>query len=222
LAIGLIDGNVLVRDSAGGPKWDVLRTSAIWCLEWNPAIGEKGAQLLVGCWDETLSLWNTEGKQIGTDKNVGFDPCSISFYANGEFFVLGGSDKKVSIWTKELVCLGNVCTMSDWVWCVRVRPKVNCVGLSTNDGKVALYQIAFTIVHGLHEERYANRELMTNVIIQHLATEQKVKIKCRDLVKKISVYKERLAVQISDRVIIYSANPEDEQDLKYNIFKKIK
>lgn len=221
LAIGLIDGNVLVRDSAGGPKWDILRTSAIWCLEWNPAKGESEAQLLIGCWDETLSLWDNDGKQIGTDKNVGFDPCSISFYANGEFFVLGGSDKNVSIWTKELVCLGNVCSMNDWVWCVRVRPKVNCVGLCTNDGKVALYQIAFTIVHGLHEERYAYRELMTNVIIQHLATEQKVKIKCRDLVKKISVYKERLAVQVSDRIIVYSANPEDEQDLKYKTFKKI-
>ena len=63
---------------------------------------------------------------------------------------------------------------------------------------------------------------MTNAIIQHLATEQKLKIKCQDLVKNTFVYKERLAVQISDRVIIYSANPEDEQDLKYNIFKKIK
>ena len=62
---------------------------------------------------------------------------------------------------------------------------------------------------------------MTNVVIQHLVTEQKVKIKCRDLVKKVSVYKERLAVQVSDRIIIYAVQSEDEQDLRYKTFKKI-
>lgn len=35
---------------------------------------------------------------------------------------------------------------------------------------------------------------MTDVIIQHLLTEQKVRIKCRDLIKKIAIYKHRLAV----------------------------
>lgn len=34
---------------------------------------------------------------------------------------------------------------------------------------------------------------MTDVIIQHLITEQKVRIKCRDYVKKIAVYKVRFA-----------------------------
>lgn len=37
---------------------------------------------------------------------------------------------------------------------------------------------------------------MTDVIIQHLLTDQKVRIKCRDLIKKIAIYKHRLAVSI--------------------------
>ena len=221
LALGLMNGAVLLRDSQGNPKGELMRPAPVWCMEWNPARSETEAQLLIGCWDETISLWDAEGKQVGVEKSLGFDPCSVSFYNNGEFFVLSGSDKKVSIWTKELVCLGAVVTQKDWIWCVRVRPKVNCVGLGTNDGVMAVHQIGFSIVHGMHEERYAYRELMTNVIIQHLVTEQKVKIKCRDLVKKISVYKERLAVQVTDRIIIYAVQSEDEQDLRYKTFKKI-
>ena len=47
------------------------------------------------------------------------------------------------------------------------------------------------------------RENMTDVIIQHLLTDEKVRIKCRDLVKKIAIYKHRLAVQLAERIVIY-------------------
>lgn len=62
------------------------------------------------------------------------------------------------------------------------------------DGTLSYYQLVFNTVHGLYKERYAFRENMTDVIIQHLLTEQKVRIKCRDLIKKIAIYKHRLAV----------------------------
>ena len=42
--------------------------------------------------------------------------------------------------------------------------------------------------------RYAYREQMTEVVVQHLMSEETARIKCRDLVKKIAVYKSRLAV----------------------------
>lgn len=38
---------------------------------------------------------------------------------------------------------------------------------------------------------------MTNVIVQNLITNEKVFLKCRDWVKKIAVYKRRLAVSVS-------------------------
>ena len=43
--------------------------------------------------------------------------------------------------------------------------------------------------------RYAYREYMTDVVIQHLISNETVTVKCRDLVKKIAVYKNRLAVR---------------------------
>lgn len=94
------------------------------------------------------------------------------------------------------------------LWCVRLfthrflkqisEPK-HCFSLlyqalGCQDGTVAYYQLNFSTVHGLYKERYAYRENMTDIIIQHLLTEQKVRIKCRDLIKKIAIYKDRLAV----------------------------
>jgi intraflagellar transport protein 122 len=52
-------------------------------------------------------------------------------------------------------------------------------------------------------------------------TETRVKIRCRDYIKKIAIYKDRLAVQLNEKIIIYSVNPEDPYDMKYKAHKKI-
>lgn len=62
---------------------------------------------------------------------------------------------------------------------------------------------------------------MTDVIIQHLVTETRVKIRCRDYIKKIAIYKDRLAVQLPEKIIIYSVSGEDPYDMKYKAYKKI-
>ena len=65
---------------------------------------------------------------------------------------------------------------------------------------------------------------MTDVIIQHLITEQKVRIKTRDYVKKIAVYKSeatseaRLAVQLPDRVLVYETVNQESYDMHYRAF----
>jgi hypothetical protein len=42
-------------------------------------------------------------------------------------------------------------------------------------------QVVAQTVHGLYHERYACRELMTDVVVQHMMSEQKVRIKCRSV-----------------------------------------
>lgn len=54
--------------------------------------------------------------------------------------------------------------------------------LGSQDGTITYLQLTWNIVHGLYGDRYAYRENMTDVIIQHLITNQKVRIKCKDLV----------------------------------------
>ncbi len=51
------------------------------------------------------------------------------------------------------------------------------------------------------------REHMTDVVVHHLLTEEKVSIQCRDLIKKIAIYKHRLAVSHSE--CIYKSEEMD-------------
>eukprot|EP00331_Platyophrya_macrostoma_P014933 CAMPEP_0176470704 /NCGR_PEP_ID=MMETSP0127-20121128/40634_1 /TAXON_ID=938130 /ORGANISM="Platyophrya macrostoma, Strain WH" /LENGTH=96 /DNA_ID=CAMNT_0017865089 /DNA_START=16 /DNA_END=302 /DNA_ORIENTATION=+ len=56
---------------------------------------------------------------------------------------------------------------------------------------------------------------MTDVVIQQLSTDKKVRISCKDYVKKVAIYKDRLAVQLSDRIVIYDLICDDQHEMKY-------
>ena len=47
---------------------------------------------------------------------------------------------------------------------------------------------------------------MTDVVVQDLTTEQKVRIPCNDYVKKLAVYRDCLAVQLPHSITIYQLN----------------
>ncbi|XP_055325424.1 intraflagellar transport protein 122 homolog, partial [Sitodiplosis mosellana] len=89
------------------------------------------------------------------------------------------------------------------------------------DGTLACYNLAFNTVHALYRERYAFRENMCDIIIQHLVSGQKVRIKCRDLVNKIAIYRNRLAVQLPERVVLYELSSAENQPMHYKVKEKI-
>ena len=135
--------------------------------------------------------------------------------------VIAGSDKQITLWNKEGIKLGKVGELEDWCWSVAVHPGSHSVFAGCNSGQIKQFHLEFNRVHGLYQERYAYRELMTDVIIQHLVTETRVKIRCRDYIKKIAIYKDRLAVQLPEKIIIYSVQADDPFDMKYKAHKKI-
>lgn len=65
--------------------------------------------------------------QIGKDRLLNFDPCCVSYFTKGEYILLGGSDKQVSLFTKDGVRLGTVGEQNSWVWTCKAKPDSNYV-----------------------------------------------------------------------------------------------
>uniref|UniRef100_A0A674NEH9 Intraflagellar transport protein 122 homolog n=1 Tax=Takifugu rubripes TaxID=31033 RepID=A0A674NEH9_TAKRU len=224
LALGMINGVVSIRNKNGEEKVKIERPGAspIWSIAWNPSKDEHNDILAVTDWGQKLSFYQLSGKQIGKDKFLTFDPCCISYFPKGEYIVLAGSDKQASLYTKDGVRLGTIGEQNSWVWTCHVKPDSNFVVLiGCSDGTIACYQIVFSTVHSLYKDRYAYRDNMTDVIVQHLITEQKVRIKCRELVKKIAIYRNRLAIQLPVKIVIYELTSNDASDMHYSIKEKI-
>ncbi|KAF4109566.1 intraflagellar transport protein 122 homolog isoform X2 [Onychostoma macrolepis] len=225
LALGMMNGVVSVRNKNGEEKVKIERpggsSSPIWSIAWNPSKDEHNDILAVADWGQRLSFYQLSGKQIGKDRPLSFDPCCVSFFSKGEYIVMGGSDKQASLYTKDGVRLGTIGEQSSWVWTCRVKPDSNYVVLGCQDGTIAFFQLIFSTVHGLYKDRYAYRDSMTDVIVQHLITEQKVRIKCRELVKKIAIYRSRLAIQLPEKILIYELLSDDSSDMHYRVKEKI-
>lgn len=89
------------------------------------------------------------------------------------------SGRCVQLHTREGIYLATAATSAGWVWCCRARPGSNSIAVGCQDGSVAVLQLTFSIVHGLYQARYAYRDQLTDVVVQHLSSERKVRIKCR-------------------------------------------
>lgn len=223
IALGMFNGRISIRDKQGQEKSSIEREAPIWSLAWSPSREEPYDLLAVACWDQTLSFYQLSGVQHLKDRRLHFYPTSIAYFSNGEYLVVGGSDRRASLCTKEAVRLTTICELKEWVWTVGVRPQQTSVAVGCYGGSISTFNLSFATVHGLYQDRYAYREHMTDVIVQHMLSEKRVRIKCRDYVKKIAVYKDRLAVQLPDRISVYELHRRDEGasiDLHYRARKE--
>jgi intraflagellar transport protein 122 len=69
-----------------------------------------------------------------TTKDLGFDPCSITFYPKGDYMVMAGSDKKITLWNRDAVNLGKVGEMKDWIWSTALNPVNRSIFSGANNG----------------------------------------------------------------------------------------
>uniref|UniRef100_A0A183IWB8 Intraflagellar transport protein 122 homolog n=1 Tax=Soboliphyme baturini TaxID=241478 RepID=A0A183IWB8_9BILA len=193
-ALGLFNGVISIRDKYGEEKRKIERTaiSPVWSMSLNPNRENKQIDLAVADWSPALSFYNLSGDLVAEEKNLTFDPCCIDYFTLGEFIIMGGSNRKVSLYTQEGLSLGVIAELDSWVWACRTKPNTQFV------------------------DRYVYRENMTDVVVQHLLSDKTgPRIKCRDLVRKVAVYRNKLAVQLSDRVNIYELENAEMSPISY-------
>ncbi|KAJ3323550.1 hypothetical protein HDV06_001574 [Boothiomyces sp. JEL0866] len=221
-AIGLYNGHISIRSVTGEEQVRIERgTSPIWSLAWSQAPDLESNILAVADWSQKLSFFQLSGRQLGKDRYLGFDPTSVSYFSNGEYIILGGSNREVNLWTADGIQVGLICKKDGWIWSCKASPTAPYIVVGSADGTISLYQVVFNTVHGFYEDKYAFRQSLTDVVINNLSTNHCSRIKCRDYIKKIALYKECLAVQIPDRVVVYELFHDEQGDMHYRIKEKI-
>ncbi|KYK67077.1 WD domain, G-beta repeat-containing protein [Toxoplasma gondii TgCatPRC2] len=224
LAIGLFSGIVSVRDTTGAEKWNVALSAPVWTLAWSPQQNEESFSifLAVGTFCPELVFYRETGEACLPSQALDCDPLSISFALSGNFFLVGGSNGSISIWSHDGVRLGTIGQLQDWVWACAVHPNSSQIIAGSNAGELHMYNVTFPVVHALYQDRYAHRERLTDVVVQHMQLEQSVRIRCRSLVKKVAVFKESLAILLPGEVVLYSADQRNPDDMRYRETARIK
>ncbi|XP_077972109.1 intraflagellar transport protein 122 homolog [Styela clava] len=233
-AVGLFNGIISIRSKLGEEKVKIERPggslSPVWCLQWNPNKEESYDVLSVGDWGKKLSFYHLNGKQIGKDVKLDFDPCTLCHFMNGKYLIVGGSNGKSSLYSRDGQFLGLVADTGDkWMWASAWKPDSTTVVSGSQNGSINCHNLLFSTVHGLYRDRYAYRENLTDLVVQLLSavdvedtsSGSKIHLRCHDLIKKISIYKDKLAVQLPDRIIIYELTEDESSNMTYKPKHKI-
>eukprot|EP00892_Ulva_mutabilis_P005266 jgi/Ulvmu1/3110/UM015_0150.1 len=208
MAIGCEDGSVFIKDKAGRDQATIQKKGPVWSVAFPPHPLDKIRALVVASWDGTLSYYKMDGESHGLkDVTLGYKPCAMSFSSNGNYLVVGGTGKKLQLFTAAGIFVSTLTTKSTWIWGVAVRPGLSSgllnIACGTEDGSVCYESTAISTVHGLYKGNYAYRDMLTDVVIETLGGSHRVRIRCKDCVRKISVYEAMVAVQLLDCIAVY-------------------
>ncbi|XP_065406929.1 intraflagellar transport protein 122 homolog isoform X3 [Chrysemys picta bellii] len=217
LALGMFNGIVSIRNKNGEEKVKIEHPgsslSPVWSICWNPS----------SRWE---NFWNhraSEEEEESVHNYLEEIPVLKSSTCSSQ-----GSETEEEQHEEEESPRdtssdehNDILAVADWGQRLSFFQLSGKQAIGCQDGTISFYQLIFSTVHGLYKDRYAYRDSMTDVIVQHLITEQKVRIKCRELVKKIAIYKNRLAIQLPEKILIYELYSDDSSDMHYRVKEKI-
>ncbi|KAL4432520.1 hypothetical protein ABPG74_013374 [Tetrahymena malaccensis] len=232
LGFGTMGGIIGIRNRALEQLAEIQRSFPIWCMDWTPITPDyQNSVLVVGVWEQSIAHYNIQGQQLGSDKKLTYDPIDINFSTQGEFLLVSGTNNKCTLYTREGGFLIDVVTKNDWIWSNKLKPTIKEAGsvavqdqlhvaLTTNDGEISMFKIQQLTVHALEGDKYAYRDNLTDIVVQSMSSNQRIRLKCKELVKNISIYKDKLAAHLTERILIYGTSAEDNQ-MKYKLHKRI-
>ncbi|XP_050423327.1 intraflagellar transport protein 122 homolog [Adelges cooleyi] len=222
-ALGFDNGNVSIQNQIGEECANIEKSDghSIWAIVWLPPKNYEDEMLCVTDWGRKLSFYKSDGSEISKSKRIDLEALTMKTLCNDCYLLIGGCKGKCCVYSADGVKLGELEDKQSWIWSSAVHPCSTFMALGCQDGTLAYYKIEFSVIHGLYQEKYAFRENMTDVVIQDLITNKKVRIKCRDLIQKIAIYKDRLAVQLPSKIITYESSSIQAPEMHYRIKEKM-
>ena len=160
-AIGMNSGLVSVRLKLGEEKAKIDRPSAVWSVLFFKN-QDSSESIVTADWSRNISFYNsTTGSQIGNSRPINFDPLFVTFLsiAQNDFFLIGGSNCKVQVYTVDGIYLDTLTTQTSWIWACKIHNN-RCVSFSLNCFFLSLFlQTFFQIVMFLFQ--FFERQLDT-------------------------------------------------------------
>lgn len=222
LALGHADGHLSIRSLTGEETIKLHVSGSVDCplytLAWHVA-DEESDVIACAVWhpQRTIHHVHLSGRLTAKPKALQDsgkgDLLNLTFFPEGDFYIAGGQSAQLHLYNTEDVHVHAIIrgypdtiNAKQWIWSAAIRPiNETMVVTGTQDGNIALHQVVFGTVHGLHKTRYAYRDTnLTDVVIQDVASHDILRVSVKEVVRRISVYEKRLAVQTPTKILIYA------------------
>lgn len=144
---------------SGDEKLKIDRNGAVWgCFFFKSK--DNSDMLALVDWSRTISFFDTNAvqvslqidscqlfifyilNQIQNDRNLTFDPLFMSQFENtpdNSFILVGGSNKKVLLFTLEGSYLDTISTQNSWVWACKTHQ--NKMAIGCQDGSLSVQEV---------------------------------------------------------------------------------
>ncbi|MBE9004625.1 hypothetical protein IQ259_06135 [Fortiea sp. LEGE XX443] len=121
-------------------------------IVWGIAFSPDGKLLASGSRDQTVKLWQSNGKLLQTLKGHSEAVTSVSFSRDGQSLASSSIDKTVQIWSKNLITgefnlqPSKTLVDRDWVYCVSYSPDGELLATGNKDATIKLWRKDGTLV----------------------------------------------------------------------------
>lgn len=217
IAYGDVKGTIIISDSKLKNKKKFKALAPVTSVSWSPlTVDHPNLILLVATESKHISFHNEAGERYGFERKTVLEIFCISWFASGNYFLAGGSENLVCVFTREGLLLKKLLTLNDWVWGLEVDSQRNRFLAGTNDGEIMSVQIGLDRPRGYSKDKFATRVGLTEVLITDLNSDKKARFRCKELVNHISLFKQALAVELTTKVLIYEETMSIDSNTKNN------
>ena len=159
-------------------------------------------------WTPTVSVYSETGEVVSPPRQLDFEPCCASSLSKIPYVAVGGSEGELSLISRDGIRLTRIESgRSAFIWsvaCREIAGKQEIIS-GDNDGLLSSHTIAYSRVHGLHQQFYASREQLTTIQVRELDRPdvEPVLVNCREMVSKIALSDEILVAQARDKIKVW-------------------